>query len=286
MAVVEKVPYVSVLGGLPGEDPREKFRYLNMMIHSPGGHGKTTICATACDDPRTSPVLFLGFEGGIAIRVAEKDPSTYTLREIRSIAEFNQIYEYLKKGDHPYKSVVLDSVTEIQKLGLFEFVYGTAGVEKAFKGDLLNIKQAEIQHWGKSMNQMSMLIRFFRDLPIHSFFTALTQTQKDEQTGRISHTVALPGKQADEIPGIPDIVGYLGVAPTQQDPTKRVMVLQPDGRLVCKDRTDALGAIIEHPTVTKVLDLVWDRYKLEDPEPHTLKPHVDPMTALADKNKK
>ena len=285
MAVVEKVPYVSVPGGLPGEDPREKFRYLNMMIHSPGGHGKTTFCATACDDPRTSPVLFLGFEGGIAIRVAEKDPSTYTLKEIRSIAEFNQIYEYLKKGDHPYKSVVLDSVTEIQKLGLFEFVYGTAGVEKAFKGDLLNIKQAEIQHWGKSMNQMSMLIRFFRDLPIHSFFTALTQVQKDEQTGRISHTVALPGKQADEIPGIPDIVGYLGVAPTQQDPTKRVMVLQPDGRLVCKDRTDALGAIIEQPTVTKVLDLVWKRYNLGRPAV-AAKPQVDPMVALADKNKK
>ena len=281
MAEVQKVPYVSVPGGLPGEDPREKFRFLNFMIHAPGGHGKTTFCITACDDPRTSPVLFLSFEGGCAIRLADKDPKTYTLREVRSIKEFNEIYEYLKKGDHPYKSVVIDSVTEIQKLGLFEFVYGTDSVSKAFKGDVLNIKTAEIQHWGKSLTQMSMLIRFFRDLPIHSFFTALTNHDKDESTGRVSSKVSLPGKQADEIPGIPDILGYLGVAPTPQDPKKRVMIFQPDGKLHAKDRTDALGIMIEYPTVTKALDLVWARYGIEAEAKAAVAAKVDPMAALA-----
>lgn len=281
MAVVEKVPYVSVQGGLPGEDPREKFRYLNIMVHSPGGHGKTTFCATACDDPRTSPVLFLGFEGGCSIRLAGKDPSKFTLREIRSIKEFNDLYEYLKAGNHPYKSVVIDSTTEVQKLGLFEFVYGTESVSKAFKGDVLNIKTAEIQHWGKSMNQMAMLFRFFRDLPIHSFFTSLTQNLKDETTGKITRTVALPGKQADEIPGIPDIVAYLAVAPTQQDPLKRVMVFQPDGKLVAKDRTDALGTVMEYPTVSKVLDAVWTKYGITE----QVQTKVDPMETLANQNK-
>lgn len=288
MAVVEKQPYVSVAGGLPGEDPREKFRYLNVLVHSPGGHGKTTFCATACDDPRTSPVLVLGFEGGCALRFAKKDPSTFTLREIRSVREFNDIYEYLKLGNHPYKSVVVDSLTEIQKLGLFEFVYGTDSVSKAFKGDLLNIKTAEIQHWGKSMNQMAMLVRYFRDLPIHSFFTSLSQTLKDEQTGKLSQTVALPGKQADEIPGIPDVVGYLGVAPTQQDPTRRMMIFQPDGRLVCKDRTNALGATMEAPTVTKILNAVWDYYGISDNTAEKIAAQVklqkeDPMAALRQK---
>lgn len=285
MAVVEKVPYLSVVGGIPGEDPREKFRYLNVMIHSPGGHGKTTFCATACDDPRTSPVLFLGFEGGCSIRLAGKDPSTFTLREIRSLAEFNQIYEYLKTGNHPYKSVVIDSTTEVQKLGLFEFVYGTESVSKAFKGDILNIKTAEIQHWGKSMNQMAMLVRFFRDLPIHSFFTALSQNLKDETSGKITRTVALPGKQADEIPGIPDIVAYLAVAPTPQDPMKRVMIFQPDGKLVAKDRSDALGTVMEYPTVTKVLDAVWARYNIQALEEVVEAPKVEPTAVEAPKAK-
>jgi hypothetical protein len=255
-------PYISVVGGLPGEDPREKFRYLNILVHSPGGHGKTTFTATACDDKRTSPVLICDFEGGAPIRYAKKDPTTFTIRRIRSIADLSAIFEYLRSGDHPYKSVVLDSLTEIQKLGLFEFVYGTQP-DKAFKGDLLGIKTAEIQHWGKSGTQIAMLVRYFRDLPMHVFFTTLTQNQKDETTGKITITVALPGKQADEVPGIPDIVGYLGISKRQDGSMVRTMLFQPDGRIVAKDRTDALGTTMEEPTAGKMLDKIWSFYGIQ-----------------------
>jgi len=256
---VAKVPYISVEGGLPGEDPREKFRYLNILIHSPGGHGKTSFIATACDDPRTSPILVLDYEGGAALRFAKKDPKTYTIRKVRNVKDLNDMYEYLATGKHPYKSVSLDSLTELQKLGLWEFVYGTTP-DKTFKGNVIEVKGAEIQHWGKSLNQMSMMMRYFRDLPMHTFFTALTQNLKDEVTGKITTTVALPGKQADEIPGIPDIVGYLGIAKTKDNPNQRVMLFQPDGKIVAKDRTDALGIMMEEPTVTKMLDAIWNMY--------------------------
>ena len=95
---------------------------------------------------------------------------------------------------------------------------------------------------------------------MHTFFTALTQNQKDETTGKITLTVALPGKQADEIPGIPDIVGYLGISKTRDNPNQRVMLFQPDGKIVAKDRTDALGITMEEPTVTKMLDAIWNMY--------------------------
>jgi hypothetical protein len=262
-SVVEKQPYITVEGGLPGEDPREKFRYLDILVHADYGTGKTTFASSACDDSRTAPVLVLDFEGGAALRFMEKDPSTYTIRRIRSVNDLNAIYEYLAKGNHPYKSVVVDSLTEIQKLGLFEFVYGTDKVTNAFKGDILNIKTAEIQHWGKSHNQVAMMIRYFRDLPIHSIFTTLTQTVKDELTGKISYTVALPGKQADEIPGIPDIVGYMHTI-KQKEGLVRVMDVQPDGRVKAKDRTNALGPGVMNPTVPKMLDMIWKKYGIEE----------------------
>lgn len=264
---VEKQPYVTVPGGLPGEDPREKFRYLNILVHSPGGHGKTTLIASATEDPRLYPILVLDDEGGAPLRFAGLPPERFTLRRIRNMQDVNDIYEYLYKGNHPYKSVALDSITDLQKMGLTEFVYGSAmSVPDTFKGKVVEVKQAEIQHWGKSHTQMTMMMRYFRDLPMHVIFTTLSQTVKDEVTGKVTTTVALPGKQADEIPGIPDIVGYLDVVKIDGQ-QKRVLKVQPNGKIVCKDRTDALGdgLIIEKTGgLSKMLDLIWKKYGIAE----------------------
>lgn len=266
--VAKQTRQPDVPGGLVGEDPSEKFRYLNVLFHAFGGLGKTTLCASACLDPRTSPVLVLDFEGGAPIRFAKMPKGSYTIKRINSISDLNTYYTYLQKGNHPYKSVVLDSLTEIQKLGLSEFVYGTGGTDKSFLGSVINIKQAEIQHWGKSANQIGMLVRYFRDLPMHVFFTTLTAVQKDELTGKISYAVALPGKQSDEIPGVPDIVGYIDVAKdaaTKQE--VRCVYFQPTGKITAKDRTDALGDVMKYPKeshfVTEMLDKIWTAYGIE-----------------------
>lgn len=260
---VAKQPYITVPGGLPGEDPREKFKRLKMLIHSPGGRGKTSLIASACRDPRTSPILVGDIEGGAELRFINEDPTKYTILKIRSMTDINNIYEYLKKGDHPYKAVAMDSITELQKLGLWEFVYGTSPT-KSFGGDVINIKGAEIQHWGKSHNQMSMLMRYFRDLDMHVFFTCLTQRLQDQTTGKITLTVAMPGKQADDLPGIPDIVGYIDVIVDPKAGEMRVMKVQPDGRTECKDRTDALGLGVllnkDGNNITKMLDLIYEKY--------------------------
>lgn len=269
MAEVTKTVQPDVPGGLVGEDPSEKFRYLNVLFHGFGGLGKTTATASACLDPRTSPILVCDFEGGAPIRYAKMPKGSYTIRRIRTIKDLNDIYEYLRKGDHPYKSVSLDSLTEIQKLGLSEFVYGPSGQSNSFMGNVINIKSAEIQHWGKSANQMGMLVRYFRDLPMHVFFTTLTQVQKDEITGKITYNIALPGKQADEVPGIPDIVGYFDVAKDAATKSEvRVIYFQPNGKIVAKDRSDALGDYMKYekeaPIVTQMLDKIWTAYGISE----------------------
>ena len=268
MAEVVKAKQPDVPGGLIGEDPGEKFRYLNVLFHGFGGMGKTTACASACLDPRTAPVLVCDFEGGAPIRYAKMPKGSYTIRRINTIRDLNDIYEYLRKGGHPYKSVVLDSLTEIQKLGLSVFVYGPSQ-GASFMGNVINIKSAEIQHWGKSANQMGMLVRYFRDLPMHVFFTTLTTVNKDELTGKITYDVALPGKQSQEVPGIPDIVGYFDVAKdaaTKKD--IRCIYFQPTSKFVAKDRTDALGDVLKYekdaPIVTQMLDLIWTAYGIAD----------------------
>ena len=269
MTQVAKARQPDVPGGLPGDDPKEKFKQLKFLIHSRWGLGKTTLLSSAVFDPRTAPMLVLDFEGGSDLRFEGLPKDKYTIKHIQTVSDMSKIYNYLKEGNHPYKSVMLDSLTEIQKLGLHEFVSpGTKFPQATFDSLVVNVKTAEIQHWGKSGSQMGMLVRLFKDLPMHVFYTALTQTVVDETTKKVSYNVALPGKQADEVPGIPDIVGYIDV---QKDPkTKkeiRVVHFQPSGRIVAKDRSDALGAgmVYNHGEkfVTKMLDTIYDAYGIK-----------------------
>jgi hypothetical protein len=257
-----KAKTIGVPGGLEGLKAFDKFNYLNILLHAPGGRGKTTFISDACDDPRTSPLLVLDCEGGSPIRFAKKDPTTYTIIPIDSIDQLSQIFNYLNKGDHPYKSVALDSLTAIQKIGLNEFIYGTDS------HGWTDLKQAEIQQWGKSLNQMLYIMQKFKELKMHVFFTTLSQRQIDEVSKKVWVTVQLPGQQVYEIPGIPDIVGYIDIVKTKSG-LERVLQVQPDGQVDCKDRSDALGLGIKLSTsgnVTKLLDVIWDYYKLEKKE--------------------
>jgi hypothetical protein len=255
----------TVEGGLPGLDPREKFRYLNVLIHSPGGRGKTTLISECCDDPRTSPILVLDCEGGSMLRFAKKDPSAYTIIPVDSIEELSTHFNYLATTPHPYKSVAVDSITSVQKIGLYEFVYGKQASKKV--RSWTQMKTAEIQQWGFSLSQMILIMQEFQELKMHTFFTTLSQRIVDSISKKTWITVQLPGQQQAEVPGVPDIVGYIDVLKTKTG-FERVLRVQPDGIVDCKDRTDALGEGIQlspsGKNVTKMLDLIWKKYGIKE----------------------
>jgi hypothetical protein len=254
-----------VEGGLEGIDARDKFRYLNILIHSPSGHGKTSTVASACDDERTSPILVLDCDGGAPLRFVGKDASKYTIIDIKSIDDVSANFNYLNKGSHPYKSVLIDNLGALQKVGMFEFANAKIPNfqdTKVWKDN----KQPEIQHWGKSLNQMCFIMQAFKDLKMHVFFTTLSARVLDDLTKKTFITVKLPGQQSDEIPSVPDIVGYISVVKGKEG-LERLLMTQPDGSVDAKDRTEALGVGIKLPNggkhVTKMLDLIWTKYNIK-----------------------
>src|SRR6266576_1262441 len=87
-------------------------RYLKMLIFSPPGHGKTWLAGTAQDDPRTSPCLFLDFEGGTDTLVGRD----VDLLRIRSWDDFKEAFQVAQSGK--YRAVVIDSVGEAQLFAL------------------------------------------------------------------------------------------------------------------------------------------------------------------------
>jgi hypothetical protein len=91
------------------------------------------------------------------------------------------------------------------------------------------------------------------------FVTALAQEIKDERDGSITVKPSLPGKLADEVCGMLDIVGYLGLLEETvngQRVASRQMLVQPMSKYIAKDRSDKLGQTIKNPTVGLVLDKV------------------------------
>lgn len=240
---------LKAIGSIPVVKPSVARQHLKILVYGYPGVGKTVFASTANDDPRTKPALFIDFEGG-TLSIADKDIDVVRVTEFK---QFNEIYEFLRTQNH-YKTVILDSITEIQKLNMLGLMAEAVKLNPNKDPD-----RPLIDDWGKSTEQMRKLIRHFRDLPMHVIITALAQEVKDERDGSITVKPSLPGKLADEICGMLDIVGYLGVMERTvegQRVSTRQLLVQPMSKFIAKDRSNKLGQFIENPTVPKMLDAI------------------------------
>lgn len=240
------------------EDP------IKAMFYSPPGHGKTTLLGTAAGDPRLCPMLILEFEGGsrsisskirkLSLDQLGQKPSIDKIDvvPIREWEDFNVAYDYLAENDHPYRSTSLDSLTEVNYLNMSEALIFAVREDKRHDPDI-----PEQRDYLRSAGQMRKLVRFFRNLPIHVFFTASAQMLQDPLTREQKAWPALAGKLAFEIPGLMEIVGYLAVVEDDNE-SSRWLFVQPSGRFEAKDRTEGgkLGEYIINPTLPHILDLI------------------------------
>ena len=240
------------------EDP------VKALFFSPAGHGKTVLLGSAAGDPRLCPMLLLEFEGGTrSIRskinptplkdLGKKKPSIDKIDVIRiqEWEDFNIAYYYLS-GDHPYCSIGLDSLTEMAYLNMSETLTMALRSDSKHDPDI-----AEQRDYLRSYSQIRKLVRYFRDLPIHVFFTAGVQYLQDPRTKISKAWPQLTGKLAFEIPGLVEIMGYLALV-EDNGLTSRCLFTQPTEKFEAKDRTEGgkLGLSIDSPTLPKILNLI------------------------------
>lgn len=226
----------------------ERARVFRGMVYGPYGSGKTYLAAGLNDDPRTAPTLFLDFEGGLS-SIAGRDIDVV---QIRSWETYTEVFNVLQSGDHPYKSIVIDSISETHVFALFTILEQEGG--KRRNPDL--IEQGD---YGTASVQLRRLVREFRDLDLHLLITALEREETDAREGVVKKP-ALSGRLADEVPGLMDVVGYMGSG-TEKDTgeTVRVLILQNYPKIRSKVRVpDTIHAPNEivSPTITKVLDVL------------------------------
>jgi len=216
--------------------------YAKVVLYGPPGSGKTTAGATW---PKP---LFLSAESGL-LSVRDREIDVWTIDQWEDLEE---AFNFLKHEKHEYLSVVIDSLTEVQKK-LNEYIVRKFPAVKRGYNDLVSESD-----WGANIDKMRKLCRAFRDLPLNVVFITLSQdvevdgenvtrpalngkTLPDELCGWCDAVVYCPGPQKDEegrisYPGqiipskgrrakvrVPDGVNVPAVIPLGFDALHRVM---------------------------------------------------------------
>lgn len=224
--------------------------FLKALVYGPSGHGKTHFVGTAALDKRTSPSLILDFEGGAGVTLLGL-PGEHEIVPITSWDGFNEQYERLRSNGNEFKSVAIDSLTETLFFAQMHILQDEASRRR--EPDLI-----QQQDYLVSGVQLKRLVRRFRDLPLHAFFTASAQDIVDPREGLVKKP-SLSGKLADDIPGTVDVSAYLALASDAEGRAVRTLVLNNYPKIRSKCRTPwgvEAPDDIDDPNVSNVLDLL------------------------------
>lgn len=179
---------------------------LSMLVHAGSKIGKSTLTGTA-----PKPILVLDAEGSwrfIPLRQVQWDPSqgpppTYDgtwdacVVSVRDWETVNLVYRWLIQYQTPFTSVIVDSITEIQR---------------RCKQNLHGTEALKIQDWGVLLAVMDGVIRGFRDLTLipTSNVRCVVFVAETRQRGSDDKWVPyMQGQISVSLPYWVDICGYL-----------------------------------------------------------------------------
>ena len=227
----------------------------SMLIHGPSKSGKSYLA-----DTTPGPRLVLDAEGGASTRFTPSNKIVWEpLRDappvddgtwetcvvyVRSFQDVQRTYEWLNSGKHPFKSVIIDSLSETQQRCI-DAIVGT--------------EQMKTQDWGELLRKMSALVRSYRDLIIHPInplrsIIFIAMTRNVDGTSR----PYVQGQLANTLPYYVDVCGYLwSELNSDTGEVNRRLLCVPHSAFEAGDRTGKLGNVVDNPNITSMLELIY-----------------------------
>lgn len=225
------------IGGLKLAPAKDQEPNLNMLVYGDVGVGKTRLGGSADAVPELRPVLIIDAEGG-----------TFTLRscypncDVIRVTDWHSlqaVYDELHAGVHDYRTVVIDSLTELQMYNMEQVMERLKEKDEERYDRQGDGEVASMLEWQINSKQVRKFIRAFRDLKLTTVFTALVKEDKTK-SGKLIKRPSLPGKLAISVAGMFDIVGYLAMAEAEDEQQVRAMLTQPTDTITAKDRSGKL----------------------------------------------
>lgn len=225
---------------------------LSFLVHSDSKVGKTTLASTS-----PPPILILDAEGGskfLRLRKIAWDPMIEAppvydgtweacIVNVRDFNTLTRAGQWLQSGQHHFRSIVVDSITEVQRRS---------------KKNLVGTEAMKMPDWGQLLTVMDDVIRGFRDLMLHptnpvSVVVFIAETR---QSNSGKWRPYMQGQIDIALPYWMDIVGYLYVEQTpdangQLTIPKRRLLISPNDRFEAGERVQGvLGGNVLEPNIT------------------------------------
>lgn len=215
---------------------------MTSVIHGESGTGKSWLADTS-----PPPRLTLDIEGRAKHTPSQPkvwwDPITQSppaaptaeafwetcVVKVNNFSILGTVYQWLRSGQHPFKSVNVDSLMEAQKRFIDQFK-GTAALRT--------------QDWGVVLRELETFVRNMRDIveidEAHvDVVTIVTGSMPDD---RGIQRPLLQGQLKNTLPYFVDLVGYLFVAPIEGGGMQRTLQITPTPFAVAKDGTGKLNS--------------------------------------------
>ena len=237
---------------------------MNIIIYGAQGVGKTVLGGSAQDHPDLAPVLFVNIEGGLKSIAARGDIDA---EDVGSTAELEELFWKLANKDPEYakyRTVVIDSVTELQTLNLEEIVAKAVASKTGKNANRTTADEVWMDDYGKSTVQLKRLLRWFKDLPINVIITALPKKvypkgKKDEDKEPSEILPSLTSKLGDSLMGYVDYVWYMFSEERENDEVIRYILTRDKGVYRAKTRgmnfSEAMGPVVTNPNMKDLYDL-------------------------------
>jgi hypothetical protein len=246
-------------------------RQLSVLVHAASKAGKSTLSSTM-----PLPLLVIDAEGGWRFlntrgfqgkplrkkvwnplnELPPRHDGTWDvcLVTVRDWKTLSKTYELLTQAPHDFVSVVIDSITEIQR---------------RCKANIAGTEQMRIQDWGTLLSQMDAVIRGFRDLTLWDTLTVscvmfIAESRKTDD----KIIPYMQGQISISLPYWVDICGYLFVE-AEDDPADpngqkkipiRKLQIGPHRQVESGERVQGkLPPTVRNPNVEEMLDAIFGK---------------------------
>jgi hypothetical protein len=223
-----------------------------MIAYGPSKGGKSTL-----GDTTPAPRLVLDAEMGSRFTPSKKttwDPAREAppvhdgswdtvLVPVHSYTAVLKAYEWLNSGKHPFRSVVMDSISEVQQ---------------RLADSLVGTNPMQLQDWGTMLRQASSLVRQFRDLTTHPvkpldcvLFIAMANERQDGT--KYPH---VQGQLKTTLPYYVDVLAYMAALPVEDGVVRRLLIGPTAGYETGERVGGRLGHYIDDPKISNMLQLI------------------------------
>lgn len=232
-------------------------RALSVLVHASAKQGKSSLSVTApaprvyCDVE--SAARFLESEGRIKPIKWNPDepPPVYdgtwdtAVVSTRDFETVEKVYRHLNSGNHPFKSLIIDSISELQ----FRVVDNMTGR-----------KQPTMQQWGGVYRDVGGFVRDIRDLTMHPI-KPLEAVVIVAMTRQIDgkYVPWCQGQLQTVLPFLMDATAYLYVDndPNTGQPV-RMLLTQPTNEFEAGNRVgNKWPMVIPDPNISTMIDAVF-----------------------------